>query len=175
MPLFRIPVELSKEFGKYVSLYREALNSSSPNYQFLCYYKIIEGIRKRQERLTAEARKKGEIISSRPKKIIPQNKTEQIEWLNSIFQAPRDWDDFTLYSIFPKQSLGRKLNDIIDKELDDIRNKIAHAVLRSGEPTLSIDEAIDVNLVNEWLSLAKCIARLLIKSEFTDVFMNKKS
>jgi hypothetical protein len=32
-----------KEFSKFASLYREALNSNSSNYQYLCFYKIIEG------------------------------------------------------------------------------------------------------------------------------------
>jgi len=28
-----------------LSLYREGINSNSPNYQFLCWYKIVEGVR----------------------------------------------------------------------------------------------------------------------------------
>lgn len=170
-PLFRLPNEkLTEEFRKYASYYREAMNSNSPNYQFLCYYKIIEGIRKRQERLINEAKQRGESILPRPKLIIPQTKKEQIEWLNAIFPIPRVWDDMALDIAFPQKATGRKVNDIVDKELDDIRNKIAHAVLRSGEPTLSIDDALNVVLVNEWLPLTKCIARLLIKEEFPNVF-----
>lgn len=171
IPLFFIPIEvMTEEFRRYASLYRDALNSNSSNYQFLCYYKIIEGIRKRQERLINEAKDRGEAIPSRPRQIIPQRREEQIEWLNSLFPVRQNWDDIALESAFPAQSLGRKVYDVVDKELDPLRNRIAHAVLRSGEPTISIDAGQDVDLVNEWLPLTKCIARLLLKIEFPKVF-----
>jgi len=47
-----------------------------------------------------------------------------------------------------------------------VRNKVAHAILRSEEPTLSIDEASSVETVNKWLPLIKCIARHLLNQEF---------
>jgi hypothetical protein len=170
-PLFFIPTEeMTEEFRRYASLYREALNSNSPNYQLLCYYKIIEGIRKRQERLIAEVKARGEQVPSRPRQIIPQTPEEQIEWLNSIFPVRQNWDAMALNSSFPAQSLGRKVYDVVDNELDPIRNRIAHTVLRSGEPTLSIDAGLDIDLVQEWLPLTKCIARLLLKTEFPNVF-----
>jgi len=68
------------------------------------------------------------------------------------------------------KSLGKKIYYVVDNELDPIRNRIAHTVLRSGEPNLSIDDGLDIALVNEWLPLTKCIARFLLKSAFTDVF-----
>lgn len=171
IPLSMIPTDvMTEEFRRYASLYREALNSNSPNYQFLCYYKIIEGIRKRQERLVLEAKARGETIATRPRLIIPIEAEDQIKWLNSIFPVRQTWDSTALELIFPAKSLGKKVNKIIDGELDSIRNKIAHTVLRSGEPTISIDEGLDMDLVTGWLPLGKCIARLLIKTEFPDVF-----
>jgi hypothetical protein len=75
-----------------------------------------------------------------------------------------------LEEIFQRTAVGRKLNDVIDKELDGIRLRIAHAVLRSGEPTALIDDGHDRILINEWLPLTKCIARALLRNEFTDLF-----
>ena len=173
IPLCKIPTEvMTEEFRRYASLYREALNSNSPNYQFLCYYKIIEGIRKRQKRLIVEAKAKGKTISSRPRQIIPKEAKEQIKWLNSIFPVPRNWDKMALDSIFFQESLDRKVYNIIDKRLNPIRLKIAHAVLKGGEPAILVDEKTDINLVSKWLPICKCIARLLIKTEFPDVFNN---
>jgi methylamine utilization protein MauJ len=51
---------LTSDIRGYASLYREALNSNSPVYQFLCYFKIIESVRQRRARLGAEARARGE-------------------------------------------------------------------------------------------------------------------
>lgn len=82
----------------------------------------------------------------------------------------QEWDDLAIDSTFPKEAVGRKVNDIVDKELHNVRNKIAHAVLRSEEPTVSIDEGLDIELVAQWLPLAKCIARLVLKDEFPDFF-----
>ncbi len=47
----------SNEFRGYISLYREALSSSSTVYSFLCFYKIIEGLRARRTRLERAARR----------------------------------------------------------------------------------------------------------------------
>ena len=160
--------EYTEEFMKYTSFYREAMNSNSRNYQFLCFYKIIEGIRKRKNRLMAEKKEKGETIPAEPRQIIPQTEKEKIEWLKSIFPGYLNWDKMSLDQTFPNESLGRKVNDIIDKELRDIRNKIAHAVLDEEEPTISIDQTVDINSVNKWLPLTKCISRLLLKNEFFD-------
>jgi methylamine utilization protein MauJ/SEC-C motif-containing protein len=49
----------SQDFKFYASLYREGLNSNSPIYQFLCFYKIIEGLRARRNRIAAELKGKG--------------------------------------------------------------------------------------------------------------------
>jgi methylamine utilization protein MauJ len=169
-PLFRVPTEhLPEEFRKYASLYREAMNSSSPNYQFLCYYKIIEGLWKRRERVISEAVQRGAPIPSQPRQMIPQTPAEQLEWLNTIFAIPWHNDDLALSMIFPATSLGRRVRDIVQNELVSIRNKIAHSVLDDEEPTFSIDHGPDIEEVITWLPLAKCIARLYMKNEFQSV------
>jgi hypothetical protein len=52
LPFAATPAPLSAAFAadeylaKFASLYREALNSNSPNYQYLSFFKIIEGLRR---------------------------------------------------------------------------------------------------------------------------------
>jgi hypothetical protein len=162
---------LSEEFSKYSSLYQEAMNSNSPYYEFLCYYKIIEGLRERRNRLIAEAKARGEAISSSPKQIIPPSLKEQIIWLEELFPIKIIWDKMQLSSIFPKTSFGKKINEIIDKEIRPIRHKIAHGVLDDGEPTFSLSKGLDTEKVHEWLPLTKYIARFLMKKEFPDFFI----
>jgi hypothetical protein len=168
-PFVDVPFgNFTRESMRYASLYREAMISNSPNYQFLCYYKIIEGLKKRNERVLVEARRRGENIQARPQQIIPQGTQEQTEWLNSIFPMAQKWDEMSLATVFPPKSLGKKIYYIVDNELDPIRNRIAHTILRSGEPNLSITDGLDIALVNEWLPLTKCIARFLLRSAFTN-------
>ena len=168
----------SDELRKYASLYREALNSNSPNYQFLCLYKIIEGLRERRRRLRTQAAIEAKAVAapppSYPDERIPKDRAEQIEWLNSIFPLPQKMDDMALNSIFINDAVGRKISNLIDKskELHNMRLRIAHAVLESGEPTFSIDEGLYLDEVNKWFPITECIARFLLKEAFGEVFKN---
>lgn len=77
-----------------------------------------------------------------------------------------------LDSVFKNEILGRRVNNLIDKsnELHNLRNKIAHAVLDSGEPVISIDNGLDLDEVEKWLPIAKFVARFLLKDAFPDMF-----
>jgi hypothetical protein len=169
-PSFLAPSEnLPDDYLKYTSFYREAMISNSPNYQFLCYFKVIEGLRKRRERLIVEAKVRGETPKTPLRQLIPKTREEQRQWLSTLFAVPWPWDDFALNMAFPQASLGRRVSDVVQNELTDIRNKIAHSVLDGGEPTISIDHPPDITQVVEWLPLTKCLARYHIKLEFPDV------
>lgn len=52
-------LDLKEEPAAYASIYREALNSNSHNYQFLCFFKIIDGLIIRRAKLAAEAAARG--------------------------------------------------------------------------------------------------------------------
>jgi hypothetical protein len=108
--------EPDKELANFASLYREALNSNSPNYQFLSYFKIIEGIRRIRESRTTqenqEALAKGEKAPSREREILPTSTEEKVAWLNSVL-TPQKWSDLALLQVFPAGVTGKKLNDVI--------------------------------------------------------------
>jgi methylamine utilization protein MauJ len=182
LPFIEQPVPIStgyqadKHLAKFASLYREALNSNSPNYQYLCYYKIIEGIRRirsdRTRRENQEALARGEKPPVRERELLPSERNEQVVWLNSLFK-PQRWSDLALGKVFPVEAVGRKLNDLIDnnKALDNVRNRIAHAVLRDeSAETYNIDDGLHINEVAKWLPLCKCIARYLLKKEYPQLF-----
>jgi len=77
-----------------------------------------------------------------------------------------------LDSVFMKEIVDRRVNNLIDKsnELHNLRNKIAHAVLDSGEPVISIDNGVDIEEVEKWLPITKFLARFLLKDAFPDMF-----
>jgi hypothetical protein len=168
--------EPEKAPSKFASLYREALNSNSPNYQFLCYYKIVEGIRRiRSERTTKEnqeALARGEKPPWRPRDFIPATPQEQQSWLSALFGTQK-WSELALRQVFPTEAAGKKINELIreDGVLDTIRNKIAHAVMRDeSKETFSIDDALHNQQVTQWLPLCKAISRYLLKAEFPQMF-----
>jgi hypothetical protein len=87
-PLFSLPTAaLRPDLRGYASLYRE-LNSNSPVYQYLCYFKIIESVRLRRELLGAAAGARGDAFS-RPPKVFPSNPEELTNWLNALFTGDR--------------------------------------------------------------------------------------
>jgi len=162
---------MSKEFRSLAALYREALNSNTPAFQFLCYFKILEGIRKRRQQLIAEAKTAGTEIPKPPAQLVPSEDAQFIPWLNAVYGARRPWDFIMLQSIFVLEARGKKFNQIIDDYLRPVRDRVAHAVLDSGEVTLSADEDLDVRELYKWLSLMKCIVRHMLKSDFPSEFL----
>jgi hypothetical protein len=162
---------MTVDFRAFAGLYREAANSNSPVYEYLCLFKIAEGIRNRRVRLAKEANARGEKFS-RPQERIPKEPAEFEPWLNAIYPLRRKWDEMALESVFVAEARGRKINELLDKELTDLRVDIAHTLSdKSGEVTLSVDEALHLAKVNHWLPLLKCTVRRMLKNEFPNEYL----
>ncbi|MGH9415099.1 MAG: methylamine utilization protein MauJ, partial [Terriglobales bacterium] len=104
------------EFAHYASLYREALNSNSPGFRYLCLFKIIEGVRFRRARLGKEAREKGQMFG-RPAETIPDDVESMRTWLDAIFPIHHQWDQLTVDQIFQSEARGKNAGRIIQNEL----------------------------------------------------------
>jgi hypothetical protein len=154
------------EFEHAMALYREALNSNTEIYRFLCFYKILETSRKRRERLGRKHRaalkpiREGEQIPLR-------TNSDMQKWMKALFHLNRDWDDGVLEQIFIPEVLGKKINSIFDTQLRPIRDKIAHGILDSGEMLL-LDKTEDRRMVSKWLPFLRCAARRVMKNDFKD-------
>lgn len=159
--------DIKQESGSYASIYREALNSNSHIYQFLCFYKIIEGVRNRRQRISAEARAAGSSVTTSSERL-PKDLNGLIELLKRLFSVSFLWDEIAVESVFEKQFWGRKVTDIVDKKLRPLRNELGHAFLDSGEIPLSLDESRNAAEVSKHLPMTKCFARWMLKNEFPD-------
>jgi hypothetical protein len=155
-----------RQFEHAVAIYREAINSNTPIYRFLCFYKILELSRKRRKRLGIKY--KASLKQPRPGEQIPlRDKKAMEDWLNAIFYANRDWDDGIFDQIFIPAALGKKINNLFDNELRLIRDRIAHGILDDGD-FLLLDSQEDRELVSKWLPLLRCMARRVMKNDFKD-------
>lgn len=103
--------------------------------------------------------------------IVPAEEDKFIPWLSAIYHVGRDWDEIALASIFVPEARGKKFTRIIDDYLRPVRVRIAHAVLDSGELTLSADEEMDIQQVYKRLALTRCLVRYMLKSVFPDEFL----
>jgi hypothetical protein len=172
VPLAINPVaQPSTDLRGYASLYREAVNSNSPAYRFLCLFKIIDAIQSRRGRLGAEARAAGTPFI-RPIERFPEDPPEFAPWLNAIFHPPRDWDDLSVDAVFLPEVRGRRFRWAETDLLNPVRVKVAHA-LASGarELTMSSDELLHVREVDKWLPVATCMVRRMLKNEFPNEFL----
>ena len=149
------------DYGLYVSLYREALNASSPAYRFLCMYKIIEGVYARRKRL---GRRRGRKANGDSGEAIPGDLAECALWLAKLFD--RQWDTSIAQEILHPEIRGKHFQFIVNSILRRIRNRVAHGVLRGGEPSLLTDEPTHLSELYRWLPLTQCIARHLLEREF---------
>jgi hypothetical protein len=147
------------------SLYREAINSNSPNYQFLCWYKMIEGIN--GQRAVETAKLKKELPKQFPERL-EDSKLEQRKRFAEIFPVVRasgiadeNWDH-----IVPDEVMGWKFNRVREQKLEAIRNKIAHMLSEpSGDLSMSPDSRENTREVTKWLSLLRFIARVMTVNE----------
>jgi SEC-C motif len=148
-----------------LSLYREGINSYSPNYQFLCWYKIVEGINAMREPEVAQL--KGPLPLKYPERLEKVN-TEQRRRLEEAFpfiklcgSADAAWDD-----LVPAEVRNWKFNRVREQKLEPLRNKIAHMISEpSGDLSLSPDSRENASEVNKWISLLRFIARVMVMNE----------
>ncbi len=161
----------SNEYRGYVSLYREALSSSSTVYRFLCFYKIIEGLRARRTRLERAAHRRGTSYSL-PAEMFPATTGDVVNWLNALFPVHREWDAMSLQSAIPPDVRGRDVQEFVTGTLKHLRDNLAHALTEaSGELTVSADELLDIQQVHLWLPITKCIVRRMLKNDFPAEFL----
>jgi hypothetical protein len=155
-----------REFEHVVALYREAVNSNTPIYRFLCFYKILELSRKRRKRLGLKH--KASLKQPRPGEQIPFREKQAMEaWLNAIFYVNRDWDDGIFDQVFIPEALGKKINNLVDSELRPIRDRVAHGILDDGD-FLLLDKQEDRERVSKWLPVMRCMARRVMKNDFAE-------
>jgi len=148
-----------------LSLYREGINSYSPNYQFLCWYKIVEGINAKREPESAQL--KGPLPLKYPERLEGDN-IEQRKRLEEAFPfiklcgaTDAAWDD-----LVPAEVRNWKFNRVREQRLEPLRNKIAHMISEpSGDLSLSPDSRENASEVNKWISLLRFIARVMLMNE----------
>ncbi len=147
------------------SLYREGINSYSPNYQFLCWYKIVEGINAKREDETRIS--KTRLTLKYPERL-EKNSVDQRKRLEEAFPfiklcgtTDAAWDD-----IVPADVKDWKFNRVREQRLEPLRNRIAHMISEaSGDLSFSPDSRENLREVNKWLSLLRFIARVMIMNE----------
>lgn len=152
-----------------LSLYREGINSNSMNYQFLCWYKVVEGINwKRTEELSGQSAAARAAFTLKIPEVLPGTKEEMRKALAGILPlldlaGAKDerWDHAV-----PNEVLGWRFNRIRQERLEPLRNKIAHMLSeRGGDLSLSPENHGHRAEVTTWVTLLRLMARVMIRNE----------
>lgn len=164
---------MSPAFRSLASLYREALESSSPVFTFLCLFKMVEGIRARRKRLERDTRNTGQTYLW-PTEVVPKDRAAFERWLNAIFPVRPSWgwDDMALESIFRNEAMGKPFEDVWSGILVPLRNDVAHALFTdTGEISLSVDDLLHQARIERWIPLLRAMVRRMLKNDFPDEFL----
>ena len=124
---------LSGDFCKYASVYREAMNTNSPFYRYLCLYKLMESIGARRSDAGKAARAAGQQPKSHHEHV-PENREGLLKLLNLVYPWRQQWtDEMAFRQMVPPIAYGKKFGFLKEHYLRPIRDGIAHALLRNGE------------------------------------------
>lgn len=123
------------------ALYREAKNTQSPFYKFLCYYKVLEGIYNHlRPEIFTNAKRRG-ISLTREKETVPEH------------------DE--LKATHP-DLIGKPIKDVFDSRFTPtFRNEVAHYILSDGG-VLNVSEALTAERFGAELLPIELCARAVI-------------
>jgi hypothetical protein len=141
-------------YSALTGIYREALNSESPFYQFLCFCRVVQRLK---EKLRHRWRK---VVIEHDKGLLPAyEKYERIP--DTGDEAER----------FPDHLKGKKFNAVYDDHLRPLRNGIGHVFLEDmndeDSEERSTDEFEFINDVYTYLPVAHHMARTMLKNDFS--------
>jgi hypothetical protein len=152
-----------------LSLYREGINSNSANYQFLCWYKVVEGINwKRNEELSVQPSAAKVSFNLKFREALPDTREAIRRVVAEVFPLvdPTGVNDERLDHVAPSEVFGWRYNRIRQERMEDIRDKIAHMLSEpGGDLSLSPDTRSHQTEVVRWLSLLRMMARVMIQNE----------
>lgn len=169
-PIMSSQAQTGEEFRAYASLYREALNSNSPPYQFLCLFKILEATTyRRASNKQSVARTNPDLVLSSER--LPKEDSECEPWLRRIYAVRPVWHPMEFGILFPSEMRGQKFTRVFQERLGPARKAIAHALSEKGEIHLSADLLLHNRAVDLWLPLTKLMARRMLKNEFPQEFL----
>ncbi len=140
-----------------IAAYREALNSTNVFYQFLCFYKVIEGTRKIRSQHRRDTLSAGKSYK------------DPAEKMPSKYEYLPIHDPLVL-SLF-KPYLNKKFNSILDQFRELLRNAVAH--LDPMADSLIADNFDDLMKCEKALPVIKYMAREMLRNELmTDADYN---
>jgi hypothetical protein len=143
--------DITTELRPFLAAYREGLNSNSPLYQALSFYKVIEGVTKFHTKRVRAARRNATTVPADPMaKQVPSDSRDLA-----------DMTDWARANFMPY--LGKNFDEIRRAVEHTIRDAIAH--ITPGLDLRIADYAADIWACREVVPVLRYMARELIRNE----------
>jgi hypothetical protein len=156
---------LRSDMVEHAALYREALNTSSDLYAFLCFYKIIEMIEQQFQGDAANA-VKAQLKPLRRDRHMPPKDDDALKlWLAPVFPQWYEWNRYNLANAVPRDARGLRLAKVRETTLYPLRNEIAHGLL-DDKGLVDVDDPALRKRVKYWLPYTRMMARRLMLERF---------
>jgi hypothetical protein len=140
-------------FPALVSIYREALNSDSPFYQFLCFCRVVQRLIK-----PLRPRWRNTLRERDPERMPRYEKGEKF---------PKDGEE---PKRFPNEVRGEKFTKVYAKRLRPLRDGVAHVFLEDASDRSSAERSTDdlafANDVYSYVPVVHHMARTMLKNDF---------
>lgn len=139
--LYQYESELPSNMRPIFALYREAKNSGSNFYKFLCYYKILEGIYKHIRPQVFKYARERNISIETKKEIVPE--------IKEIAKSHRKY-------------LGESINSVYKTFLrEEFRNAIAHFMSDNGKPFIVSDYKTNIKVSSNITFIEICCREVI--------------
>ncbi len=148
---------LSKpEYRTVFAAYREGANSRNPFYQFLCFYKVIEGVRNLRKQHRAATIASGGQYREPPDEKIPSLMDDL-----HLARVNGELPPFEVQAFTPH--LGKKFTRVTDDLREELRNVIAH--LEPTKDCLEADKFADIMSCELAVPVIRYICRGMMNNE----------
>ena len=138
------------------SIYREALNSESPFYQFLCFCRIVQRLTKN---LRPGWRK---VVADHERGFFPSYEKHE--------RFPKEGEEAEMFN---EAVRGKKFTNVYDQQLTPLRDGIAHVFLDDEKDPRSAERSTDeygfTDEVYAYLPAAHHMARMMMENDFGNV------
>jgi hypothetical protein len=142
---FNTTWQSTEERRSLLATYREGVNNTNPFYQFLCFFKVIEGVHKIRVQRRKSDLKKG--ILRRDAEKFP----------SALEEFPSSLTDHAV------RLAGKRFNAVVDEMRATVRNALAH--LNPHEDHLIADRFKNVKQCESQIPTVRYIARQMLQAE----------
>jgi hypothetical protein len=115
--------------------------------------------------LARDAKKNGTSYND-PAEVYPKNAKDAVALYERVFPVKLPNRQTIEDSLGVPEAFGKSFNDLIEKQLKEIRDNIGHTLIQKLEDLILTDDPTSQSKVEKWLPPLKLMARAMLFQDF---------